>query len=38
MSDATRLTFILQAIARLIETSDLEARLQKLEEADGHDD
>jgi len=31
-SDASRLTYIISSIAKVIESSDLEARIQKLEE------
>lgn len=37
VGDATKLAFILQILARLIEGSDIEARLAKLEESDSHD-
>lgn len=37
VGDVSRLANVLQILARLIETSDLEARLAKLEESTTHD-
>ncbi len=37
LSDAARLAYVLTAVARLVETGDLEARLQQLERAVNHE-
>ncbi|MHB8403972.1 MAG: hypothetical protein ACYDCJ_00900 [Gammaproteobacteria bacterium] len=36
-SDAARLAYVLTAVARLVETGDLESRLQQLEQAMNHE-